>query len=527
MSPTISCPHFSQSRKKLRASPYTFQNSVTDILDNVCMNSKTNFIQLDAITDSINSIDILHYCDDFQYGFQNIKQEGANNPFNFGHMRDGHTDDSETSEFGTGLKSAAVCLGNIFTVFTRTGDDVPEFYKVVFDFIEMSSREDPSRSYEATSFNLISEDEYREVHPYETGSSIYFTELSNMTKHFFQTRTFNNQITTVIAETYPHIINDKNIYIGVNGKFTRVQPLTDIFNDPRCKQNTITHYVKILVQENIIVKIIMQRTKHNNDTYHEFDFKNRRLIPIKSKRKYYDVLDTANSTIIYTLTFSSTTGYNPETDTYLLNSNLPYNQIKVYRYGRLYDTVNYNIAKDGYANHIAHKVEYDSKFLNKYIGVLFNHSIDSKTNSVLTDLLSTLQRDMCGKFHLHKDKIKALWQSEYKEHEPTSTTHEPTSISTSTTPEPEPITTPEPTHTPEPEPLELVREDNTDGYSSSSSDSSLNAQHIVSSFVKGHVIGIDIINECKGLIDELDADVPYLKEYISLYNLIRKIRNQK
>ena len=526
MSPTISCPHFSQSRKKLRASPYSFLNALTDILDNVIMSAYTMTVRVQALTDSINNVHTLHYCDDYQHGFKNIKDEGSSNPFNFGHMKDGHNDDAETSEFGTGLKSAAVCLGNIFTVYTRVinGDD-PEFYKVVFDFMEMSSREDPSRSYEATSFNLISEDEYREVHPYETGSSIYFGQLSNMVKHVFQTRTFNDKITKLIAETYPDIINNKNISVGVNGNFVQVRPLSDIFDDPRCKEAIITHHVRILVQSGVIVRIIMQRIKHNNDTYHEFDFKSKRLIAIKTRRKYYDILDNANSTLIHTLKFSSTTGYNPETDTYLLGSNMPFNHIKIYRYGRLYDTVNYNIAKDGYANHIAHKVEYDSKFLNKYIGVLFNHSIDARTNTVLTDLLSVLQRDMAGRHHLHKDKIKARWQSETQEPEPTSTTEpEPTS-----TPEPEPTSTPEPEPTSTPELKyedKLVQEDNTDGYSSSGSESLVNAQRMVSSFVKGHVLGEDIIYECKSLINELDNDMPYTKEYISLYNLIRKIRTK-
>ena len=38
-------------------------------------------------------------------------------------MRVGHSDDAETSEFGTGMKMAAVSCGNIFKVVTRVDNE--------------------------------------------------------------------------------------------------------------------------------------------------------------------------------------------------------------------------------------------------------------------------------------------------------------------------------------------------------------------------------------------------------------------
>ena len=55
------------------------------------------------------------------------------------HVKDGHMDDNETSEFGMGFKLASIFLGNKLSVFTRVKD---KCYQIEFDFESMCLNKD-------------------------------------------------------------------------------------------------------------------------------------------------------------------------------------------------------------------------------------------------------------------------------------------------------------------------------------------------------------------------------------------------
>ena len=133
-SPKIGIPPFKGTLKQARASGYTFKRATNDILDNIinkCKNIKVE-TEFDPDTGRLYTI---NFYDDYQFGFENLRNEGESNPFNMAHTRLGHSQDEETSEFGMGLKLAAMFLGNSFQVYTRILDENGQslFYKIGFD----------------------------------------------------------------------------------------------------------------------------------------------------------------------------------------------------------------------------------------------------------------------------------------------------------------------------------------------------------------------------------------------------------
>jgi hypothetical protein len=77
----------------------------------------------------IRSIEIR---DNIPSGFKDAGKEMENNPFNMAHTREGHNDDNETSEFGSGFKEAAICQADKLEVFTRSEQSDGKVYIGIF-----------------------------------------------------------------------------------------------------------------------------------------------------------------------------------------------------------------------------------------------------------------------------------------------------------------------------------------------------------------------------------------------------------
>jgi hypothetical protein len=97
--PKVGCPHFKSLVKQIKRDDGTFETALGDIIDNVCnwVGVKCNIYTICSDNGSINDIII---SDNLPNGFENALDEGSNNPFNMGHIREGHTEDGQTSEFG-------------------------------------------------------------------------------------------------------------------------------------------------------------------------------------------------------------------------------------------------------------------------------------------------------------------------------------------------------------------------------------------------------------------------------------------
>ena len=82
--------------------------------------------------------------DDCEGGFINLFEDNDKSPFKFGYDIKEHDDDETISEFGTGMKQAAVSTGNKFTIYTKVKDI---YVKICFELPVMMMEKTVSKSY--------------------------------------------------------------------------------------------------------------------------------------------------------------------------------------------------------------------------------------------------------------------------------------------------------------------------------------------------------------------------------------------
>ena len=174
--PSVGCPHFKNKMvKPLRRRVTELAVSLADHFDNPFgiaksqklrgINQRVKFVShVDQHHQpQIRSIEIR---DNIPFGFRDAGKEMENNPFNMAHTREGHNDDNETSEFGSGFKEAAICQADKLEVFTRSEqqDGRVIYWYVQFDFEAMSNLEDASTSWEPTEYKEITREEFTEAY---------------------------------------------------------------------------------------------------------------------------------------------------------------------------------------------------------------------------------------------------------------------------------------------------------------------------------------------------------------------------
>lgn len=183
--PEIGGPHFCGLKKQIRSENISFESAILDILDNVYGQGKIDNecyqVNVSLIWDEDKNLHRIKIQDNVRYGFRDIMLQGVDNPFNFTHVREGHSNDAESSEFGIGLKKSAIYLGRELEVYTRSVDrsGVVRYIFVKWDFVEMVQKEHASDSYSYKFFQEISEDEMKQFHPIEfsTGSTLIINSI--------------------------------------------------------------------------------------------------------------------------------------------------------------------------------------------------------------------------------------------------------------------------------------------------------------------------------------------------------------
>ena len=94
------------------------------------------------------------------------------------HERVGHSEDKESSEFGTGLNKALIFSGNSCEIYTRSIEDGKDIcWYVKMDFVEMAACENSAESWNLTIMEKISFEKYRQNHNNDFGSTIIISEI--------------------------------------------------------------------------------------------------------------------------------------------------------------------------------------------------------------------------------------------------------------------------------------------------------------------------------------------------------------
>ena len=421
-------PHFSGLMRQIRHQSYTLFAAVTDLIDNVIGRSDTCVVIYEFSNGRIRRI-IMH--DECEKGFENINKEYEENPFNLTHIRDGHKDDSETSEFGTGMKQAMIALGSYSTVITlRINEEGQrEFWKVYHDYDEMASKTSSPESYEPTLNRPISEDQYHSeriikqtcgfklgygstfiIEGLESGCAYNiipdigeFAEKNNrhLTNTFGKT---NISITTVYREV-------KKGGIKLSGIIRRKK---DVFKDEKLSENIVISKKYVTFSKDDMIKEIHSVTEYKSEKqYYKYNFEKKGAKRWEKSRS--SVLELAIQREDYVTMDGKSTSLEPLLDQYgklhLDGEEIPApnNNISIYRNGRHHGSPNFmwasgvkNYTGDNYGRFILNEFHWTSKRLNSHLGMQTNKKINEHKETLLTGALGAYQKLMATKKYFKK-----------------------------------------------------------------------------------------------------------------------------
>ena len=401
--PRVGCQHFLSVVKNIRSEPNTLLSACMDILDNIYGIAKSQGLQGIVaelnfqFNPSDNTIYQISISDNIPHGFKKILDESTDNPLNMGHIRDGHSDDKESSEFGTGLKKAIIYLSEHAEIYTRSinDDEVESIIKVTFDIPSMCSKENPQDSYEPTRFALISLDTYKENHSFEEGSSIILSNLHSNDFTYDQDsgkmlsqQGFIDCIKGHLRKAYSPIIRDEIFAIKLNGPI--IEADEDIVSLVSQKNKfSYIYYVEINAKRDPVKIFREGKTPKGKPQLTEYHDKE-----CKFKTIYQSDLDEfIQKENVHRLDLIALTTKSSEVGV------LSYNFTDITRGGRTYEPPIKFIKPetDGYSNHIYNRITYDSKKLNKALGVGSNKRV-TRQNNILSTAIQETQKHTTREF---------------------------------------------------------------------------------------------------------------------------------
>jgi hypothetical protein len=400
--------HFKKEREKMSSSNYTLPKILNECVDNVLIPNCNN-VNFKCKLTTAGYLQSFYISDDYKYGFVDIKKEGTDNPFNFTHMREGHSNDLETSQFGTGFKAAAVSSCEELKVYTQVDG---KFYKVTCDFNKMANEEIALFSFDPDICE-ISKDEYKRTHPYETGSTLVFEYVK---KSVYTKTTIDKiywEISKKFSEYYTGIINNFDFNIYVNDRV--VSPEKDYSGEHQCKP--FNKYMKIIKYIDEVEEDEEYIWEDDEKNYYKFnkDTQNWNLLKTKKdlimfglesgkKTKSKNEKET-NWIVDRSVSYSDTENecirfqgifmmYHPDlnTDKNQINEErYPKGRARIYRRGRLYGDWEKSTT-NGSSNFTDIRIDYKSKKIGKELGITWNKEISGDQDNDLCLAVKALNK---------------------------------------------------------------------------------------------------------------------------------------
>jgi hypothetical protein len=415
MSLNTGAPHFKSIAKQHRHANYTLEKVINEGVDNII--KKASEIRIYTDVDSDNRLQEIRISDNYTDGFESINEEGIQNPFNMGHIKSGHDDDDETSEFGVGLKAGALSAANQLSIISRVGND---YYQVICDFIKMEKEEDVNASYNPKIRN-ISQTEYKQFHPFDYGSSIIMSKIRETICERMSPQDLTLRIKKGISNTYSRFLN-QNKKIFVNDE--PVEHEINLFDDPKCKPFTIIK--KLFVLEKGNDKIIIGKKTIERSTWQSYNKKIGKWEVLKHPEIFIEekiaegyhypypkrlhIMDMSCIDIETTFAFYSDKFHTGDKDN---EPEKPFDHVAIYKDDRKYCNKSLEYHHNGSNNFTGHKIEFSSKKIGKELGITFNKEITMDTKNDLTtairlaikdnrkefsaDINTTLNKESCEK----------------------------------------------------------------------------------------------------------------------------------
>jgi hypothetical protein len=379
-------PHIKQTIKQLRHSSYTLEKVLNEMIDNV-LKIATKIDIILSIDDN-NKLDEIKISDNYKSGFLNINKSGSLNPFNLGHVSHLHDDDDQTSEFGIGLKAAAINAGNLLEVYSRIDD---KYFLVTCDFKRMENEPDVNKSYNPSLIEITKES-YMINHIYEYGSSIKITKIRHTIYPTTTEEKIIEHITRHIQETYSlYIKNGLNIILNNHN----IQPISDYFDDTSCKPFIIKKYLIILENdnyqkeifsikdENSVYKMVFkEEVKQEKSSFEEIG----KLL--NDNYKYYcPISDKYHYCLTIETTFTKFSNNTPINDTTANDT------VDIYKNNRKYGNISLFKMVNGVHNYTKHRIQFNSKKIGKELGITFNKEINLlNSNNNLSNVIKFILR---------------------------------------------------------------------------------------------------------------------------------------
>jgi hypothetical protein len=422
--------HFKKEREKMSSSNYTLPKILNECVDNVLVPNCNNINFKCKLTPK-GYLQSFSISDDYLYGFVDIKKEGTDNPFNFTHMREGHGNEMETSQFGTGFKAAAVSSCDLLNVFTNVDG---KFYKVTCDFNKMSNEEIAIFSFDPDICE-ISKDEYKRNHPYNTGSTLVFEYVK---KNVYNKTTIDKIYSDIhdrLSECYTGIINNSDFNIYVNDRV--VMPEKDYSEEPQCKPfNKCIKIIKYVDEEDDTNEEYI--CEDDEKTYYIFNKDTEMWNLIKKKgdlimfglfeeksnkkeskksgetKKNGDIKWIVDKSVSYSDTENECIRlkgifmmYHPDLNTNSKDTPIPKGRARIYRRGRCHGNWAHS-AIDGNSNFTDIRIDYKSKIIGKELGITWNKAISKEQSNdlciALRRLVEKIRNELNGNTSTTKNK---------------------------------------------------------------------------------------------------------------------------
>ena len=403
-------PHFRALRKQYSHSNYTLEKSINEFIDNI-IKKQVDVIIYTRVSEEgdILRIDIK---DNFYYGFADLELEGEYNPFNMGHINISHDNDDETSEFGIGMKAAAISTANNLTVYTKVRNVC---YKIDADFIRMAEEKDVNDSYNSF-ITQISEEEYLREHQltqvrehqltqvrehqcgYDAalmdaieltqGSTISLTNIKSSAYTKCTQEAITEKLINGIKDTYSQYIRAGSRII-VNGK--QVEPEYNYFTDERCEpfniHKKIYCFCKEFKEEIYCLKNLFYIFDQKNNKWEKITLSNGIENFIREKEADgYILEDTID--IISTITMYS--NHNGELSRDIA---LPRDIVEIYKDDRKYANKSLKGTNNGAHNYTIHCIKFKSKKIGKKLGITFNKDITLENENIYINAIKSAIKD--------------------------------------------------------------------------------------------------------------------------------------
>jgi hypothetical protein len=300
-----------------------------------------------------------------------------------GHIKMAHEDDSETSEFGVGMKAGALSASNQLNVYTRItrGEGTFKYVEVICDFIRMSETPDVNDSYNPF-IREITYEEYKMNHPFEKGSTIKLSKIRECIYPRTTQPDITKDICAELSSTYTRFISNGS-EIKVNG--TEVEPIYDFFDDPKCSPFTVTKEMFILEKEGLPRQYIIRQTKENT-TWQEYCREEDKWSKLKTQvdgLEYIAGLQRNGYRFAYVpfnadgvcLQLNTTLAF--YSDRYHTQNELPMPDdcLLIYKDDRCYGKESLFTHNNGCHNYTLHEMDFMSKRIGKDIGITFHKEI--------------------------------------------------------------------------------------------------------------------------------------------------------